>query len=65
MLLVSSLSCLKVAHDDELVPAVHFPEEGPWVAVEGLFGREVCHECGSVYTDDGGELIALEGKAEA
>lgn len=34
------------------------------VAVEGLFGSGVCHECGSVDTDDGGELIALEGKAE-
>lgn len=51
-------------HDDELVPAVHFLEEGPYIAVEGLFGRRVCYECGSIHTDDGGELIALEGKVE-
>ena len=51
-------------HDDELVPAVHFLKEGPYIAVEGLFGRRVCHEYGSVHTDDGGELIALEDQAE-
>ena len=61
---VSSHSCIKVSHDDELVPAVYLLEEGPYIAVEGLFGRRVCHEYGSVHTDDGGELIALEDKAE-
>lgn len=62
--MILSRSCIKVARDDELVPAVCFPEEGPYVAVEGLFGLGVGHECGSVHTDDGGELIALEGKVE-
>ena len=61
---VSFHSCVKAAHDDELILPVHSPEKGPSVAVEGLFGRGVYHECGSVHIDDGSELIALESKAE-
>ena len=60
--MVSSPSCIQVPHDDELVLTVHFPEEGPYVTLEGPFGRGVCHKCESVQTDDGGESIALEGK---
>ena len=48
----------------DLILPVHSPEKGPSVAVEGLFGRGVYHECGSVHIDDGGELISLESKAE-
>ena len=56
---VSSHSCIKVPHDDELVPTVHFPEEGPYVTLEGLSGRGVCHKCESVHTD---ELIAWRAR---
>ena len=55
---------LTVTHYDELFLAVHFSEEGPLLALEGLLGRGVCHECESVHTDDGGELISLKGKME-
>ena len=56
---VSSHSYIKVARDDELVPTVLIAEEGPYVSVKGLFGRGVCHECGSVHADDGSLLASV------
>ena len=56
--------CIKVADDDELLPAVHFLVEWPLVTLEGLITRGICHECGSVHTDGGGKFTSLKDSAE-
>ena len=62
--LISFHRCIKVAHDDELLLAVHFPVERPLLTLKCLFPRGICHERGSVHSDVGGRFTSLKDNAE-